>query len=100
LVGPGVAAKGLDGPAPADGNQAHDPSSTRTVRQASTVGTWVEEVALRATLMYVAGLHDACTSDGRVISELLSHASPALVATRGWRPPTTRSTRRSTRWPR
>ncbi|MBN9326300.1 MAG: hypothetical protein BGO38_08460 [Cellulomonas sp. 73-145] len=83
LVGPGVAAKGLDGPAPADGNQAHDPNSTRTVPQASTVGTWVEEVDLRPTLMYLAGLHDAYTSDGRVISELLSHPSTALVATQG-----------------
>ena len=81
LVGPGVAAKGLDGPAPAAGNQATDPNSTRTVPQASTVGTWVEEVDLRPTLMYLAGLHDAYTSDGRVVSEVLARPSRALVGT-------------------
>ena len=81
LVGPGVAAKGLDGPPPAAGNEANDPDSTRTVPQASTVGTWVEEVDLRPTLMYLAGLHDAYTSDGRVVSELLSDPTPALVDT-------------------
>lgn len=83
LVGPGVAAKGLDGPSPAAGNQAQDPNSTRTVPQASTVGTWVEEVDLRPTLVHLAGLRDAYTSDGRVISELLAHPSRALVGTQG-----------------
>ena len=30
MAGPGVAARGVDGPPPAGGNQAHDPESTNT----------------------------------------------------------------------
>ena len=81
IVGPGVAARGIDGPAPAAGNQAQDPSSTRTVPEASTVGTWVEEVDLRPTLMYLVGLHDAYTGDGRVVSQILARPSGGLVGT-------------------
>jgi hypothetical protein len=71
LVGPGVAVRGVDGPQPADGNQPHDPNSTATVPQASTVGTWVEETDLRPTLLYLTGLHDDYATDGRVISQAL-----------------------------
>lgn len=82
LVGPGVAARGVDGPQPAAGNQPHDPNSTRTVPQASTVGTWVEETDLRPTLLYLVGLHDDYLSDGRVISQALA-PSGALRRTEG-----------------
>ena len=81
LVGPGVAPRGLDGPTPAQGNQAHDPNSTATVPQASTQGTWVEETDLRPTLLYLAGLQDDYPSDGRVISQALSAPSAQLAGT-------------------
>jgi hypothetical protein len=78
LVGPGVAAHGVDGPQPVDGNQPHDPNSTATVPQASTVGTWVEETDLRPTLMYLTGLHEDYQTDGRVISQVLQSTPSAL----------------------
>ena len=78
LVGPGVAARGVDGPTPAAGNQPHDPNSTRTVPQASSTGTWVEETDLRPTLLHLLSLSDDYQSDGRVISQALSHPSRAL----------------------
>ncbi|HET6878326.1 MAG TPA: hypothetical protein VFH38_12405 [Jatrophihabitans sp.] len=81
IAGPGVANNGVDGPAPADGNEAHDPNSTHTVPQASTVGTWVEETDLRPTLLHLVGLHDDYLSDGRVISQALRNPGPALTAT-------------------
>jgi hypothetical protein len=79
LVGPGVAARGLDGPAPADGNQPSDPNSTHTVPQASQVGTWVEETDLRPTLLHLVGLTDDYRSDGTVITQALSHVPAALA---------------------
>ena len=75
VVGPGVAANGVNGPAPAGGNESHDPNSLNTVPDASRVGTWVEETDLRPTLLHLAGLADDYQSDGRVISQVLS--SPA-----------------------
>jgi hypothetical protein len=81
LVGPGVAVRGVDGPQPAAGNQPSDPNSTRTVPQASTVGTWVEETDLRPTLLQLVGLTDDYPTDGRVISQALTHPSAALRAT-------------------
>jgi hypothetical protein len=75
VVGPGVAANGVNGPAPTGGNEAQDPNSTHTVPEASQVGTWVEETDLRPTLLHLAGLTDDYQSDGRVISQVLS--SPA-----------------------
>ncbi len=83
LVGPGVTARGVDGPLPAAGNQPHDPNSVRTVPQASTVGTWVEETDLRPTLLYLVGLEDDYQTDGRVISQILAHPSRALQRTAG-----------------
>ncbi len=80
MAGPGVAARGVDGPQPADGNQAHDPESTKTVPQASTVGTWVEETDIRPTMLYLLGLHDDYQSDGHVITQALTSVPPALAA--------------------
>ncbi|MDQ6851779.1 MAG: hypothetical protein M3070_17930 [Actinomycetota bacterium] len=82
LVGPGVARRGVDGPRPANGNQPHDPNSTATVPQASTVGTWVEETDLRPTLLYLTGLRDDYPTDGRVISQALGSAPRSLRHTR------------------
>ncbi|MFD2420787.1 hypothetical protein [Amycolatopsis pigmentata] len=81
VAGPGVAARGIDGPDPAGGNESHDPNSTHTVPQASTVGTWVEETDLRPTLLYLTHLKDDYVSDGRVISQILTSRPPALAAT-------------------
>jgi hypothetical protein len=80
LVGPGVANRGVDGPSPEQGNQVSDPNSTRTVPQASTIGTWAEEADLRPTMLHLAGLNDDYQSDGRVISQVLSRPGHALVA--------------------
>jgi hypothetical protein len=81
LVGPGVAANGVDGPQPAQGNQPSDPNSRRTVPEASTVGTWVEETDLRPTLLSLVGLRDDYQTDGRVITQALTHVPAALQGT-------------------
>ena len=78
IVGPGVARQGIDGPAPAGGNESHDPNSTNTVPDASGQGTWVEEADLRPTLLHLAGLTDDYQTDGRVISQVLRSQSSAL----------------------
>jgi len=81
IVGPGVANHGVDGPDPAGGNETSDPNSTKTVPEASGVGTWVEEADLRPTLLYLAGLSDDYQSDGRVISQVLAAPSASLSGT-------------------
>ena len=81
MAGPGVATNGVDGPQPADGNQAHDPESTNTVPQASTDGTWVEETDLRPTMLHLTGLSDDYQSDGHVITQALTSVPSALAAT-------------------
>jgi hypothetical protein len=83
IVGPGVANRGVDGPGPSGGNEANDPNSTRTVPEASTHGTWVEEVDLRPTLLYLVGLHDDYVNDGVVIASALRNPSVALRRTEG-----------------
>jgi hypothetical protein len=80
FAGPGVAPNGVDGPQPAQSNEAQDPNSTNTVPQASTVGTWVEEADIRPTLMHLVGLSDDYQSDGAVITAALTSTSPALKA--------------------
>jgi hypothetical protein len=81
MVGPGVAKTGVDGPQPAQGNEANDPNATKTVPEASRVGTWVEEVDIRPTMLYLTGLTDDYQSDGRVITQALSSVPAALAAT-------------------
>jgi hypothetical protein len=81
MVGPGVANHHIDGPAPADGNQSHDPEATHTVPEASTVGTWVEETDIRPTMLYLLKLTDDYLSDGHVITQALSSVPAALAAT-------------------
>ena len=81
IAGKGVKVNGVDGPAPADGNQPSDPESTHTVPEASTVGTWVEETDIRPTMLYLAGLTDDYQSDGHVITQALANVPPALAAT-------------------
>ena len=79
FVGPGVAANGLDGPTPANGNEPSDPNSTHTVPEASQVGTWVEEADLRPTLLHLVGLTDDYRSDGSVITQALGNVPSALA---------------------
>lgn len=81
FAGPGVADRGIDGPTPEQSNESQDPNSTRTVPQASTRGTWVEEVDLRPTMLSLLGLHDDYGSDGAVVSQVLAHPSRSLRAT-------------------
>jgi hypothetical protein len=78
MVGPGVAANGVDGPGPTGGNESHDPNSTNTVPEASTHGTWIEEADLRPTLLHLVGLTDDYQSDGQVITQALSDPSSTL----------------------
>jgi hypothetical protein len=81
VAGPGVAVRGVDGPQPAQGNQANDPEANHTVPEASTVGTWVEETDIRPTMLYLLGLHDDYQSDGHVVTQALSSVPSALAAT-------------------
>jgi hypothetical protein len=78
IAGKGVAVRGVDGPAPPDGNQPNDPESTNTVPEASTVGTWVEEADIRPTMLYLLGLHDDYQTDGQVIRQALADPNTAL----------------------
>jgi hypothetical protein len=73
---------GVDGPQPADGNEASDPNSTRTVPQASGTGTYVDEVDLRPTLLRLVGLQDDYPSDGTVVNQVLTDptATPDSLA--------------------
>ena len=82
FVGPGVKNLGVDGPQPVAGNEASDPNSLRTVPQASRVGTYVDEVDLRPTLLRLVGLHDDYPSDGTVVNQILTNptATPAGLA--------------------
>jgi hypothetical protein len=81
MAGPGVAVRGVDGPQPADGNQAHDPEANNTVPEASKVGTWVEEASIRPTMLYLLGLTDDYQTDGHVITQALSSVPASLAAT-------------------
>jgi hypothetical protein len=81
LVGPGVKNLGLDGSAPNAGPSSAGPDSGQvTVPNSGTTGTWADETDIRPTLMYLTGLRDDYEHDGRVISDVLSNANPALSA--------------------
>ena len=41
-------------------------------------GTWVDETDIQPTLMYLTGLRDDYTTDGRVISQILTDPNQAL----------------------
>jgi hypothetical protein len=81
IAGPGVAVNGIDGPTPAEGNQASDPEANNTVPQASTEGTWVEETDIRPTMLQLLGLSDDYQSDGHVITQALAVVPAPLAAT-------------------
>jgi hypothetical protein len=81
IAGKGVAANGIDGPEPSQGNQPTDPESTKTVPQASQLGTWVEEADIRPTMLNLLGLKDDYESDGHVITQALQKVPHALQDT-------------------
>jgi hypothetical protein len=81
LAGPGVANLGLDGTAPSAGPNSAGPDSGQvTVPGSGTTGTWVDETDIRPTIMYLTGLRDDYTHDGRVITQVLTHPNAALSA--------------------
>jgi hypothetical protein len=80
FAGPGVAVNGIDGRSPDQGAEATHPNGDGTVPQFSDKGTWADETDVRPTMLQLLGLHDDYQGDGRVISELLSTASPTLAA--------------------
>jgi len=80
LAGPGVKNLGVDGLPPAQGPNSAGPDSGQvTVPGSGTTGTWVDETDIRPTVLYLAGLRDDYTHDGRVISQILSHPNHALA---------------------
>jgi hypothetical protein len=77
FAGPGVAHLGLDGSPPDAGPSSAGPNSGQvTVPQSGTTGTWIDETDIRPTIMYLTGLRDDYTEDGRVITQILSHPAP------------------------
>jgi hypothetical protein len=79
LVGPGVAPLGLDGSTPEQGPSSAGPDSGQvTPVQLNNPGTWVDETDIQPTLLYLAGLSDDYTPDGRVISQILARRDRAL----------------------
>ena len=69
VVGPGVAHRGLDGPAADVGPSSAGPDSGQiTVPGSGTTGTWIDETDIRPTLLYLAGLKDDYGHDGRLIT--------------------------------
>jgi hypothetical protein len=78
-AGPGVRHLGLDGPAANQGATSSGPDSGQIeVYQDHFPGPWVDETDIRPTILYLAGLRDDYQSDGRVITQILSHPNHAL----------------------
>jgi hypothetical protein len=79
LAGPGVAHKGVDGLGPSQGpNSAGPDSGNVTVPGSGTTGTWTDHTDIRPTLLYLVGLKDDYTADGRVITEDLTSVPATL----------------------
>jgi len=79
MAGPGVANVGLDGSAASAGPNSAGPDSGQvTVPASGTTGTWIDETDIRPTLMYLTGLKDDYSHDGRVITQLLTSTGSAL----------------------
>ena len=77
---------GIDGSAPNAGpNSAGPLSGQTTVPLEGTTGPWTDETDIRPTLMYLTGLKDDYTEDGRVISQVLAQPGAGGIST----PPTT-----------
>jgi hypothetical protein len=79
IVGPGVAHKGVDGSAAADGPNSADGSNSnpQLVTAVNNSGTWADHTDIRPTIMALTGLKDDYVSDGRVLTEDLTIAPGA-----------------------
>ena len=81
FAGPGVQRLGVDGWGPSQGpNSAGANSGQTVVADTNNPGTWTDETDIRPTELYLLGLTDDYTQDGRVISEILSNPNRALAA--------------------
>ena len=72
FVGPGIRRAGIDGPTPAASPAVKDPNGGGLVPDYSRRGTWADETDIRPTLLYLSGVRDDYTMDGRVITQILS----------------------------
>ena len=81
IVGPNVAARGVDGPDPMHGPAGLDPGGNGTVPAFSNTGTWADETDIRPTMLSLVGLEDDYQTDGRVITQVLSSVPRALRGT-------------------
>ena len=81
IVGPNVAARGVDGPDPMHGPAVLDPGGNGTVPAFSNTGTWADETDIRPTMLSLVGLEDDYQTDGRVITQVLSSVPRALRGT-------------------
>ncbi|MGE5134440.1 MAG: hypothetical protein ACM32E_16240 [Gemmatimonadota bacterium] len=80
IAGPGVANLGVDGTAAGQGPNSAGPDSGQvTVPGSGTTGTWIDETDIRPTILYLTGLRDGYQTDGRVISQILTHPTGALT---------------------
>ena len=81
FAGPGVKNLGVDGWQPDQGpNSAGANSGQIVAADENNPGTWTDETDIRPTELYLLGLTDDYTQDGRVISEILSNPNRALAA--------------------
>ena len=81
FAGPGVQRLGVDGWGPSQGpNSAGANSGQIVAADENNPGTWTDETDIRPTELYLLGLTDDYTQDGRVISEILSNPNRALGA--------------------
>jgi hypothetical protein len=79
LVGPGVAHNGVDGLGPKRGPSSAGPNSGQgTIPGSGTTGTWADHTDIRPTTLYLVGLKDDYTGDGRVLTEDLTNVGRAL----------------------
>jgi hypothetical protein len=74
FVGPGVRARGVDGPRPADSPAVRDPAGGGLVPDFSRNGTWADETDVRPTMLHLTGLTDDYVMDGRVITEIVDRS--------------------------
>jgi len=80
-AGPDVRRLGVDGFGPAGGpSSAGASSGQETVPQQSAgdPGPWIDETDIQPTMLFLAGLHDSYTPDGRVITQILDTVPTAL----------------------
>ena len=79
FVGPGVRQLGLQGDQPSQGPNSAGANSGQTIAiNSGTTGPWTDETDIQPTMMYLTGLRDLYTPDGRVITQILGRPNFAL----------------------